>query len=93
MVARPAILASQDQYWLLSGVGSQIEGMDESLLCAQARTRFAGLVLWPSDSLAPKQFAAEASKVGALPQTPPGAEPLDLSTCRDSRSPALRRHV
>ena len=29
---------------------------------------------------APEPLTDEASKVGALPQTPPGAEPLDLNT-------------
>ena len=29
---------------------------------------------------APEPVTGEASKVGALPQTPPGAEPLDLNT-------------
>ena len=48
--------------------------------CAHARTRFAGLVLCAEHNPAPEPLTDEASKVGALPQTPPGAEPLDLNT-------------
>ena len=35
---------------------------------------------WGELYSAPKPLTDEASKVGALPQTPPGAEPLDLNT-------------
>ena len=48
---------------------------------AAERTRYAGLVLRDELYPAPEPLTDEASKVGALPQTPPGAEPLDLNTC------------
>jgi hypothetical protein len=48
---------------------------------AGERTRCAGLVLRDELCPAPEPLTDEASKVGALPQTPPGAEPLDLNTC------------
>ena len=47
----------------------------------EERTRYAGLVLRDELYPAPEPLTDEASKVGALPQTPPGAEPLDLNTC------------
>jgi hypothetical protein len=46
----------------------------------RARTRFAGLVLRVSYIRRPNYRLLKQSKVGALPQTPPGAEPLDLNT-------------
>jgi hypothetical protein len=52
---------------------------------AEERTRYAGLVLWDELYPAPEPSTDEASKVGALPQTPPGAEPLDLNTCAGFR--------
>ena len=48
---------------------------------AEERTRYAGLVLRDELYPAPEPSTDEARKVGALPQTPPGAEPLDLHTC------------
>ena len=44
---------------------------------AGERTRYAGFGVATST----RTLTDEASKVGALPQTPPGAEPLDLNTC------------
>ncbi len=49
-------------------------------LSTHARTRFAGLVLRGELYPGPEPLTDEASKIGALPQTPPGAEPLDLDT-------------
>ena len=51
------------------------------ILLAEERTRYAGLVLRDELYPAPEPLTDEARKVGALPQTPPGAEPLDLNTC------------
>jgi hypothetical protein len=51
------------------------------LIVADERTRCAGLVLRDELCPASELLTDEASKVGALPQTPPGAEPLDLNTC------------
>jgi hypothetical protein len=51
------------------------------LIVADERTRCAGLVLRDELYPASELLTDEASKVGALPQTPPGAEPLDLNTC------------
>jgi hypothetical protein len=49
-------------------------------VCAQARTRFAGLGFPVRYTRRLGHRAMKQSKVGALPQTPPGAEPLDLNT-------------
>ena len=50
------------------------------LFRAHARTRFAGLVLWLPPTWHLNDRSLKQSKIGALPQTPPGAEPLDLDT-------------
>jgi hypothetical protein len=59
--------------------------LEESPLCAHARTRFAGLVPGMSHTRHLNGRPLKQSKVGALPQTPPGAEPLDLDTQEEQR--------
>jgi hypothetical protein len=60
-------------------IGNRTLSEEKVRFAPNARTRFAGLVLgWVRPRTEPS--ADEASKVGALPQTLPGAEPLDLNT-------------
>ena len=59
--------------------GRSLDRQSPTLIVCNAR--FAGLVLRGELYPAPEPLTDEASKVGALPQTPPGAEPLDLNTC------------
>ena len=63
-----------------TGMGAERKG-GSWLELAEERTRYAGLVLRDELYPAPEPLTDEARKVGALPPTPPGAEPLDLNTC------------
>jgi len=41
------------------------------------------MVLWLRPARHLNDRSLKQSEVGALPQTPPGAEPLDLDTCSE----------